>query len=208
MKIIQALVLGTSVIALSGGAAFAQNAGASTSEQAAQGQASKDGSIESRRSVERQNRGIERQSRGRDRDGDGRRDYGWRDRDGDGIRDGRRWQDRNGDGRWDRSPRDRGYGYGRSYGYGPGYGDGYGRGYGYDRGYGYYEGRRDNSFWGAASGLLFWPFAQFTAYDESYESPLAFEVTPRRWEEPRGWNNPNERSRSIANPARGANSGT
>lgn len=205
MKIIQALVLGTSVIALSGGAAFAQNAGASTSGQAAQGQARQDGSIESRRSVERQSREVERQSRRRDRDGDGRRDYGWRDRDGDGRRDGR-WQDRNSDGRWDRSPRDRGYGYGRGYGYyGPGYGDG--RGYGYGRGYGAYGGRRDTSFWGAASGLLLWPFAQLTAYNEPYESPLAFEVTPRRWEEPRGWNNPNERNRSIFNPARGAHSG-
>lgn len=160
MKITQVLVLGASMIAISAGVAVAQGAGANASGQAAQSQVRQDGSVETRRSVERQAR--------------------WRDRDGDGVRD-YRWRDRDGDGRWDRSWRDRRYGS--------------------------YEGRRDNSWYAPNGGLVFWPFAPFAAYEEPYEGPLVFEVAPRRWEEPRHWNGANERSRSIVNPARGANSG-
>ena len=213
MKTLQALVFSASMVALSGGAAFAQAAvgapnGVAVPPQATQPQAAP-AAPQVNREVNRERGIVNRRVEGNRGNAAQAYERGNRYRYGAavvpapyGAPEGRwnsRWRDRDGDGRWDGRMRDRRY-YGGNQRY-----------YGEDRrSYGY-TGWRDRGWYeGPSAGVGFWPFSAFTGFDNSYDDPVYLEPAPRRvWVERRGrgYDPIPGRRNSGANPSRGADSG-
>lgn len=193
MKTLQALALGAGVVALSGGAAFAQAAvgvpNGVPQPRAACGWAAP--------VAPRVNPGVETNRGAANRNWERGTRYGAAAVPApDGVPEGRwnrRWRDRDGDGRWDGRWRDRRYDR-------------------EDRRYYGYNGWRNRGWYdGPTAGIGIWPFAGFTGYDYTYDDPVYIDPAPRRvWVERRGRGygpGPGRRPQ-VANPSRGADSGT